>query len=394
MKLQQSIAALLIAVAAAACHAGGAATAAAAACTPPELATPPARSTSAGGSAATADAACDPDAAAMRAQAAYHDALHDLLAQSADPRDWALATLVHAFGSRIAPQQRDRADDALLGRALAATPDDALVSWIALERSGRGRAAWRSAALQRLRTQEPDNAAVWLEILTDAARRDDAAGVDAALARMAASGTFDGHFADLLNAVAGAFRRLPAPDAIVAQSTVKHAPPSADTAPIAAAFALTAAAALPAFQPLVNACRVDPANGRHRDRARDCAAAGRIMAAHADTLIASRIGPAVLRVAQTYTDDDVRAARSIDWAYSHYLAMIPTDEADPAFPAQIAVYFADWVDTGSEVEAMRRAALRAGVAADPPAHWIDRYSPFSAERLDSDRSAAAVSAAN
>jgi hypothetical protein len=158
------------------------------------------------------------------------------------------------------------------------------------------------------------------------------------------------------------------------------------------ALAMTAAAALPSFQPLVNSCRVDPASGRHRDRAPDCAAIGRLLAAHGDTLVATRLGPALLRVSQTYVDADLAAARGGDWIYDRFTLLLPTEEDDAAAGERLTAFVADWIESRSEFEAMRHMALRAGLAPAPPDDWVDRLSPFAEERLRGDRQAATTNA--
>jgi hypothetical protein len=54
---------------------------------------------------------------------------------------------------------------------------------------------------------------------------------------------------------------------------------------------------------------------------------------------------------------------------------------------EVVAYETDWMQTGSEVEAMRRAVARAGNPLAPPDNWIDTLSPFSEQRLQQDQTA-------
>ena len=308
---------------------------------------------------------------------AYQASILSALRTSSDPHDWALATLVHVEFARESDDP-DRA--ALMKHAVAALPDDAMILWIALEQ-GQGKNAKNTAdaALQRLQYLEPDNAAVWNEVLVRATKSKDIAGEDAALARMAMSSRFDLHLADLMKRLNGAYRRNPVPDEyirLLAKTTPEVA--DQDMAGIAAAMT-TYAVALPAFQHVINACRLNPTTGEHAGRADYCAAIGRTMAFHADTLIANRIGFAVLRVSRTFTPDDVQNARPDDWVHRQYTAIAGNESA-----AQGKAYQSDWYETGSEMEAMRRMVAHAGRSLTPPADWVDDNSLFSDERLHSD----------
>lgn len=334
--------------------------------------------------------ASDVDANSDRADAMarnldYHRTMATRLAASPDPHDWALATVVMSLeaGLEEIVLRRNRTSpkpsDTLLGRALDSLPNDPLVLWVAVERGERGGIQRRDQALLRLQELEPDNAAVWMEVLAAAASRHDEAAIGLALARMAMSREYNSHFADQMKAVAGVYLRFPPPAELLVAGETAATKPSAETVVAAQALAMTTATAMPSFQHLVNACRVDPASGRNRDRVADCATVGRLLAAHGDSLVAARIGPAVLRVSQTYTADDQREARDFDWIYSQYLAALPTEES-PQAAERFARHFDDWIASGSEIEAMRRTVARAGLATSPPDDWVDRYSQFSEER--------------
>jgi hypothetical protein len=300
---------------------------------------------------------------------AYQASTFDELSASSNPHDWALATLVHVD---VAKESDDPYRTALMKRAVLALPDDAMIQWIALEQ-GQGKKAkvLADAALQALEDLEPDNAAVWNEVLVRAAKNNDTAAQDAALARMATSTRFDTHWADSL-------RRL-----LDIRLASKNTPElSAQTVANYSVASTGYAMALPAFQHIVNACRVNPTTGENASRAGDCAAIGRIMATQGDTLIANRIGLAVLRVSRIYTPDDVQRARPDDWIYRQYTSIVKDSSKDSLRDADS--YQDDWFESRSEMEAMRRRVLRAGRPLSPPDGWVDDNSQFSDERLRSD----------
>jgi len=322
--------------------------------------------------------------AAEKAWLNYQASVLDALRHSPAPRDWALATVAGlAFDKQDGATGNER--DALLERAMAAAPDDALVQWIAVMRL-QPTAVESAAPLRRLQLLEPDNAAVWLETLIPAQKRNDAAVVDRALNRMASSSRFDGHFTDLSRALLDAYQRTPPAATVAAQDDPFR---SASVAPYAYAAAITSATALPAFQDLLNACRVDPLTGANTQRSIDCAAAGRLMAARSDTLIASRIGLTMLRLSRTFSDDDVSQARTQDWLREQFTTKLLASAGSPdeSSAEDMITYQSDWIETGSEVEAMRRAVARAGIPVTPPDDWTDKLSPFSEDRFKQDQAA-------
>jgi hypothetical protein len=80
---------------------------------------------------------------------------------------------------------------------------------------------------------------------------------------MASSSRFDGHFTDLSRGIA---RCLPTYAAGGYRRGQDDPFRSASVAPYAYAAAITSATALPAFQDLLNACRVDPLTGANTQR--------------------------------------------------------------------------------------------------------------------------------
>ncbi len=327
--------------------------------------------------------AADPQQTAAQAEwNDYQTAVFEGLSRSPDPRDWALATLTEAlrFDAKKSDQSSKDRRIARLQHASRAVPDDILVQWIAARAQ---RDDPNSEALQVLRRVESDNAAVWLLDLDSAMRRKDQAATDAALQKMSASTRFDLHYADLINSLGQAYQRYPQPANDDSPFREQSNQSSTEVIPFITAMSVAAATALPPFQPVVNACRINQGTGENVSHAGDCAAIGRVMATHSVDFIANRIGNSLLRVSHTFNEDDVQAARDQDWIYDQYGSIVH-DWDSPAAAARTVVFLHDWIETGSELDAMRRAVARADKPASPPQDWVDAQSPFSTERLQLD----------
>lgn len=330
-----------------------------------------------------------PDARVTAQLAAWQEhqqALIDALGRSGDPRDWALASLFDRFRLELDEHGRRGAGETqLLERATRAAPNDVLVQWIAA-RSAQGNAATSTVATRaaaRLRQLEPDNAAAMLDELSLAAQRKDERAIDATLARMSASTRFDEHIVDVVNAVIQAYARIPLPDVFLELAPSGEKESSRAAVTFGSAMSVAIAVGSSGYQHLVVACRATDGSSSST-RAADCAAIGHLMVAHGGTFVSNRIGYSVLRASRLFTDADVRAARVDDWVYSKEIAAISSGEGEPSAETILA-YQTDWIETGSELEAMRRKLARAGIAATPPDDWVDEASPFSAERQKKDQ---------
>jgi hypothetical protein len=308
----------------------------------------------------------------------YQLSIFDALSRSNDPRDLAMVTLTGFLDFDSGSQQVERRE-ALRARAIRAAPDDVLVQWMA-SRATNGSAA-AAAASKRLQHLEPENAAVWLDELRAAAQRKDSRGVDLALAKMSSASRFDLHYSELIKAIAETYLRFPATPYAMAMATTHEEPLPPEFMSFTQATSVTAAVGLPAFQDFINACRAVP--GQTFTRATDCARIGRLLIAHGDTVLGKRFGYALLRVSRTFTDDDLFAARNDDWVYEKSQTLDTANLDAESVSASIA-YQKDWIETGSEMEAMRRMVAHAGLALFPPNDWVDDQSPFSAERLRAD----------
>jgi len=333
-----------------------------------------------------ADAAIDPASAQLaEIEKTYHAKLVRTLSESADPRDWALASLI---GGEDKPGAVS-----LSARAAAAAPNDALVQWIALTRSDDDASAntHGESAAARLQAIEPGNVNVWMYPLIRASRQHEEVAVDEAMQHMARSTYTDEHWYDAQKALIRVFQQHPLPDAYFKTASSMASDPAMpmltpESAPYVGSLAITAAMNLPAYQSLVNACKPRTDFQPSAARIGSCEEIGRVMATKGSTLIANRIGFALLRVSRTYTDDDVRIARSQDWIWEKSAAL---STAEHLSAAKLIARTDDQNTAGNELEAMRRELVRANISAYPPADWVDTRSPFSPERLQQDRAAAA-----
>jgi hypothetical protein len=322
-----------------------------------------------------------PDPAEEARERTWGDYQHQLIASlkaSSDPRDWALAVLLNLSTSSM-----ERAEKAaLLRRAAQASPNDVLVQWIVLTRARQLNSTdLASDALNRLIRIEPDNGEVWMEKLQRAAMQRDRAGVTAALSHMSAASHMDAHFPDITKLVADAFERNPMPEELTPAEPTGF---SRKASPYVYAMNIAAAFALPAYQYLTVACQWDE-RGRNADRAPDCERIGREMSRDSDTMISQAVGFAVLRVSHTFNADDIEAARQMDWVVQNFsdLAAKPGRVAIGEAEDDIAAAFhEDWIETGSEAEAMRRRVVRGGLSPTPPDNWVGNAPRFAPERIE------------
>jgi hypothetical protein len=154
--------------------------------------------------------------------------------------------------------------------------------------------------------------------------------------------------------------------------------------PWLAATATTAALALPAFQPLTIACRTND-RGINAERKDDCQKIGRLLVSKGDTMIATRIGSAVLRVSRSFDETDVAQGRENDWIFAESSKALDPGDGSGVRSLDTARQFQiDWAQTGTELAAMRKAIERAGLPTSPPADWTDRSACFTPERLRAD----------
>lgn len=304
----------------------------------------------------------DASAADADAWKLYEESIRSAMRQSDDPREWALAVL--APGDDVAAPDAMASTRAELARAAEHAPDDALVQWLAVNIVGvpETNDGHIAAALARLQTLEPDNAAVWMQALGRAVKQHDDSAMTAALAGMAQSTRFDEHFADTLHAWLAAYDRYPPAHPLPAVHDGKTELSWA----FVSAMARTSAIALPSYATLTNACKTTDEESFDDGRRTQCAAVGKLMLYHSPTLIAKAIGFAVLHNLGALTDADLAENRNLDWYRANILKGTGYDDGDVS-AAQ--AFESDWRHMNDEIAVIQNALRRAGLPAEAPANW-------------------------
>lgn len=257
-----------------------------------------------------------------------------------------------ASGGEAKSAQADTA--VMLGDLAAASPADLLVQWVAATQSAGKHDVAALANAQRL---DKDNAAAWALSLDDAA-------VDSSetLKHMAASHRYDEHSADFLRIWLAAVKRHPAPAEMSSrvQDLAPQARFSEDDIAASTAMMLAAVGAMEtsAYARLDTACT----DAQHKAA---CIAIARLMFVEGRSLISVTIGESRLRSFDALGQDDQLRARRIAW-WSESTMTFLMSSADAT-----SLYARDVVATGSEIEALRLAATRAGKV-EPPADWKSR----------------------
>lgn len=309
---------------------------------------------------ASQDADDDAEGESADAWLAYMGKVLDAMRASGDAREQVLAVLAERGYGAAAPSTA--AEDGT-GKAAAPTidaiaatrPDDVLVQRVAaLNAEGPA----RTGAIARLQQLDPANAATWALSLPHAG---DGADPLPTLRKMAASRHYDEYMAGYVGLWSTAFERVPlSPD--VMERMQAMAP---DFDPEAMSKIIASGAMLhlhmdAAGARLFAACGPDAATNPP-DRLEPCIAIGRILLREGRTGMDARFGAALLRKLDALEGADVERARQLAWWQQASLPSIMSGEAADA-------YVTDWLSTGSEVEALRLAAVRAGKA-EPPAGW-------------------------
>lgn len=305
----------------------------------------------------------DPDEkAARQSWQDYIQSVIDDLHSSGDARERAIALASHKimtewFGGESTPATTDSkdgskpAEDAALTDLAAARPADLLVQWIAATKHD-------SAALANVQRIDKDNAAAWALSLDDPA-----ADALQTLTHMAAGHRYDEHSGEIIPIWLAAVKRHPVPaemtNRIQAQSTFSQDDIAASTAMMLAAMSAVDASS---HASLTAAC-ASPDDLRKPL----CVATGRLMFDSGRTLMATISGEMLLRKFDALNADDRLRARKLAWWRENSMSLL----ANATNGEAISLYMRDMLATGSEVEALRLAATRAGKA-EPPADWKSR----------------------
>ena len=223
----------------------------------------------------------------MKGDADNYAAWRAAAARALDARGDAGALAGAAALTFVGPASRSRADAAkaasaaldIAAKAAEVAPDDPSISWLRLHLCANAPACDIRDAATTMRWIDADNAAAWLPTLAAAQKDHDFVEVDRVLMDMAKGTRFDlyGNRATVMlyDALRRARAQLPA-DYL-----------KSDLARVTEAMGVTAAAVMPSFSPLINACR-DAVAERHED----CLALSKTMQ-KADTVMAQLVGFAI-----------------------------------------------------------------------------------------------------
>jgi hypothetical protein len=306
----------------------------------------------------------------MRDETSAYDArLASALAAQGAPRDLAFAATLRSFATRgtQAPPARDNGvasqpvpDDPQLAAwrrdAFARAGSDVIAHVLLAQSDASGDGArLRAEAAARWQSLEPDNLApaffapVSVETLLAAARD---------------RRRFDLHMYEQVRWMQSAYVRHAPADAMLGEL-------SAEGFGAIAASGIWAAVAIPALQPLAEACR-EPALDAAPTRRDDCRAIARLMADASDTGLGTMIGIGLLgRVASNEAEraEAAQRQRRFDWQMQNW-SMIASRQ-----PQGGAAEFARLLRDASiqrEQQLVERVLREAGVPLDPPAGWEGR----------------------
>jgi hypothetical protein len=199
------------------------------------------------------------------------------LAARADANSVATAAALSFTSSFAAPAAAPTALQ-MIARASDLAPENAAIGWLRLQLCASTPACDSRDAAFVLRWVDPDNAAAWLAELSTAHKDKDTVEVERVLADMARATRFDLYYNqimvmmfDALNAV-----RRELPGGVVAS----------DTAKLTTLAGIANAEIIPAFSPLIDACREARAGSERRE---DCLKLAKIMQ-RGDTVIVQMVG--------------------------------------------------------------------------------------------------------
>ncbi len=285
----------------------------------------------------------------------YNETLIDTLVADGTPRAMALAATAITYGRQGDETSVDRRR-ALLARAAAMAPDDAWVQWIAAMNLPRSEVVSEPAlALQRI---EPDNGAAWLFQLAAAYEAKDENGITEALARIGASRHFDEHFGDAMSEWLKVVRAHP-----MSQLATKGSEQASGQMPMIMAIGRAAAISLTNLTSPKRACKPTE-QPLAADRREACIAVGRLMLKESKTAMSMQTGAALLRLAGA--EEAVEATRNADYFMKK---AIDLSRFAMLIPAGLERYEADWLQTGSEVQAIKNQLTQAGIPLLPPEDW-------------------------
>lgn len=305
------------------------------------------------------------DADAERAHVAWAEAIAATL-EGGTPREALVAVwfgqTAARRGARVAQARVERA----WSRAVAESPDDPLVHWLAVTACpfGSGRCD-APASLRRLVELEPDNGAVWHVVLNQARADHDPVLARDALARLARAERYDTHLTGFMRVLDDALATIPVPDAL---RRFGDAPVDDATARGIAVFGVLLALPQPDAGPLIGYCAPDVDAGYEARRA-DCVAAGERIATRSDQALHRWIGTRVWLRAARGTPHEARARQAAldhEWQRERFAGIGGADPDVEAARRELERRRRH----GSELAAMAEALAEAGVPLQAPPDFV------------------------
>lgn len=261
---------------------------------------------------------------------------------------------------------------ALLKRARAAAPDDALVWWVSanLECVRDGNSCAHADMLQKLESIDSDNAAVWLFSLARAQQAQNAQLARAALTSAAQAKRFDSYFAAATQTVFNGMGTLPAPEDVLVDGTQ-------DALRITWAMGFSAVLAAQILAPLSTLC-ADP-DAADTALVSDCLALAQKMEFGSNFI---EQGTGLIMRGKLLPEGPDRAAvqarfLALRWQQVQFFALTDTWVRDPSLSK---LYAGTWIERGSEVAATYAVLRARGIALDPPPDWRPPEAADSVQR--------------
>lgn len=304
------------------------------------------------------------DTEQLAAWQAYVRALIEDMRNSSDVRAQALALtsgeqIVKTFDLPSAAEKKAPAAEAKsdpLSTLIAANANDLILQWIAATSSDQETADAKARAVANVQRLDADNAAAWTISLPSAGTN-----VQPVLQHMAAASRYDEHVGEMLGLWLAAIQKRPIPAAALSLPLGETTSSEAAGKSTALMLAMMNSTSASPFGSLAKACRGAELDDAQRKDT--CAAIGRLMLHSSRSVISAGIGESLLRNADALGADEQAHARQLAWWYSVQSESFRSGEA------AIDAYFADYLATGNEIEALRLNASRAGKA-EPPANWV------------------------
>ncbi|HTA65422.1 MAG TPA: hypothetical protein VK753_07955 [Xanthomonadaceae bacterium] len=301
-----------------------------------------------------------------------HDLAHRLQ-KSESPRDWAFGAQLLATQSASGADLHER--NAILQKAAHAAPGDRMVQalWANASLSGHCTAKQACGDRSALARLEPDNGAAWLTVVDGAWRSGNARAIDAAIARMAASGRYNEHLGEAIAAWRDVFQRFPPPAQAGANAT------SVGGSVLNLAFDEAVSTAIPSTASLVDACSQAKHPEAGTKRFANCGRIARLMMGRAQTLSGRADGAALLRASHAGAKADIERVRTVTWQSEQFEKVASVLGSDPVAKQN---YMNLIQASDSEMPAVQYDLTIFGIPLTPPADWKQTVDGKTVEPLD------------